>query len=1099
MIQVHSCRLSLSRLRWPGRVASLLLLVVGSSAQSTVGDVSGEYGIQVVRRADAAECILLGIRELESALASAGTRTPLKTGPSKIVVESIQEPALNPQRSTYETAVPASAESFAIHRTENEILVLGRDAVGAMYGAFEVAEVVRRTGSVAAVADAVQQPFLAFRGVNQFLHEEALQDPNSWFYQEAFWEGYFALLARSRHNVLDLHAGYGLVQTNFPNIFPYFISLDEFPGQCVGRAAAARNLAMLNRIIGIGKRHGVNVALMNYTVQGRKNEARGELFAGFNGPRLAHYTFLASRALLRACPDLWMYGFRIGESGQPEDFFQKTYLAAVADSGFRGKLFTRSWLAIRKNVETIKQGFPGDFYIEVKYNGEQLGLPYQAITSPTRFDPSYSYEAYTNEPRGFKLVYQVRANGTLRIFHWGDPDYVARIVRSCRLLGDAAGYSVEPMTAYYPMTDRYHPADGHHYFQWTWQRDWFWYELWGRLAYDPGLAPGVFSAMFEQRFGKAGESLFPLVATASQVVPLIMSAITLGPDHRQWAPEFETGNPDFTNLNGRRSFGNIEGALDVSSLDPTVMSSIADAAAAEIADRSDGRVDPRTTAGRLFSIATRIDELLGKTPPASANADEAECMRLDAEALASLARFAGERSLAALNLAEYRLTSFPRSLSSARHHLLWAREHWRHLAEVADRHYAPLLESLRIHTQAYRWESQLPVLDGDLAHLTEIEQAWDARQPAKIAKPLAHLPGRGAQVERFLPEDAAWPVQWRGSGFESVSVDGRAALRSRDGCIAFDVDDLMLSNVDADLAIEVPYWDPDPGANRRLLVAYDGVARPSGTLVEAGTIALGGSRGWHRARLALNHARLAGGGPGNSDIAISSSDGEEFVVQSPSIQVVRAPNPHLDLHIAGALKRTPSKPSIHWRVPGGPWKVAALRPGIGEPGIEGGTVPRGREIYRFDIPQDVEAIEYYFTAEWAADKRRLPAGDTVFKWRRPHEAAPLSIVSEAIESPGHDSTFEIQARVSSPDGVARVVAYFKPIPTDKQWQSVGMKEIADGVYSASVPLTAEGLLYRFQATDKLGHAVLYPDFECETPYRIIPSWNPSLRSEEQTK
>ena len=824
------------RARWASVALLILVAAAGVGAQA-----SGAVESRVRRRADVPECVGLAIRELEKAL-----NAPGETGSAlpEIVVESLEQPALDSERAHWAAAVPAAAESFAIRRAgDGRIFILGRDAVGTMYGVFEAAEVWRNSGSLAAAVDEVRQPFLAFRGVNQFLQEDALQDPNSWFFQEAYWEGFFALLARTRHNVLDLHAGYNLVETNFPNIFPYFIFLDEFPGQCVGRPEATRNLAMLNRVIAIGKRHGVNVALMNYTVQGRKGEEKSEMFVGFDAARLAKYTYQASRSLLTSCPDLWIYGFRIGESGQPEDFFQKTYLAALADSGFRGKLYTRSWLATRKNLEIIKRGFPGDFYVEVKYNGEQLGLPYQAITSPTKFDPSYSYESYTDYPRGYKLLYQIRANGTTRIFHWGDPEFVARAAKSCRL-GDAAGYSVEPMTAYYPMTDRYHRPEAPHYFQWTWQRDWFWYELWGRLGYDPEVAPGGFGAMFKERFGPAGDALYQLLTTSSRVIPLVGSAAALGPDQRQWAPEFETGNPDFGSLDGLRAFGNIGDALNVAPLDPTIMSSISDAAAAEIADRSDGRADARATAERLFSLASRIDGLLDQEPAPSANAEEARCIRLDAAALASFARFAGERYLALLNLAEYRLTSYPPALASAEHHLRWAREHWRRMAEVADGQYGPLLETERMRTQAYRWASQLPVLDGDLAYLTTLEQAWDSRQPAKVTAALAHLPGRGAQVDKFLPEDAAWPVQWRGSSYEAVEVGERPALRSQGGCLAFDVDDLLLRDVDADLAMDVSYWDPGPSTTRSVRVQFDGVTQPFGTLLDGGSIVLGGSRGW---------------------------------------------------------------------------------------------------------------------------------------------------------------------------------------------------------------------------------------------------------------
>jgi hypothetical protein len=43
----------------------------------------------------------------------------------------------------------------------------------------------------------------------------------------------------------------------------------------------------------------------------------------------------------------------------------------------------------------------------------------------------------------------------------------------------ALGYTVEPMSSYYPWTDFYTNTAGQPqtYWRWTWQRDWLWYEL----------------------------------------------------------------------------------------------------------------------------------------------------------------------------------------------------------------------------------------------------------------------------------------------------------------------------------------------------------------------------------------------------------------------------------------------------------------------------------------------------------------------------------------------------------------------------------------------------------------------------------------------
>ncbi|MDI1343490.1 MAG: hypothetical protein PSV22_05230, partial [Pseudolabrys sp.] len=101
-----------------------------------------------MQRNDAPECVKFGVRELERALAEA----PASGHPEvalQVIVESLEQPALDAQRGSYEAVVPGAAESFAIRRTGDHILIIGRDAVGAMYGALAAAEGVRRSGAPA--------------------------------------------------------------------------------------------------------------------------------------------------------------------------------------------------------------------------------------------------------------------------------------------------------------------------------------------------------------------------------------------------------------------------------------------------------------------------------------------------------------------------------------------------------------------------------------------------------------------------------------------------------------------------------------------------------------------------------------------------------------------------------------------------------------------------------------------------------------------------------------------------------------------------------------------------------------------------------------
>src|SRR5882672_11204524 len=104
---------------------------------------------RVVQREDAAPCVTFGIEDLKVAVASRGGGDEIST----ILVESLDQPAIDARRAPFESAVPAAAESFVVRRSGEHLLVLGRDPVGAMYGALEVAELVRNTGSLAGIPD----------------------------------------------------------------------------------------------------------------------------------------------------------------------------------------------------------------------------------------------------------------------------------------------------------------------------------------------------------------------------------------------------------------------------------------------------------------------------------------------------------------------------------------------------------------------------------------------------------------------------------------------------------------------------------------------------------------------------------------------------------------------------------------------------------------------------------------------------------------------------------------------------------------------------------------------------------------------------------
>ena len=620
-------------------------------------------------------------------------------------------------------------ESFAICVRKNRIYIVGTDSVGAMYGAYDVAEQVSWGSPGERLARRVREktetPFVKIRAVNPFLHTQALWNKASWFYSNDFWTKYLDQLSFNRFNLLDIHGVYDVYNTDFYNLFTYFVKSDRFPEIGSSPEECRRNVAMLNKIISMAQERGIHVGIMNYSLDSRPGQSRPGRFRGdprilaprLKGKNLELYIREVTAKFLKAVPGLWTFGFRIGESGKRGGFFRDTYVAGIKDAGRTDMhLYTRSWLTTRKTVDSLASCYPGRFFVEIKYNGEHAGAPYHAITGPRPWHLSYSYENYTDRPQNYQIIWQVRFNGTHRIFRWGDPEFVRRTVETFHF-GNGVGFTIEPMQAYFPWTDFYHNTArvNHHFFDWGFQRDWFWNLLWGRLSYNPNEDARVWMKEFERRFGpKGAKDVETIVATSSRVVPLIFQAHCLGVDHRAMAPEYETGNGAFRWGEDRVDLG-IDQFLPVNALDSTAYSGVREYVAEQLSGNPSGRHSPIAVSMRFKSLANKIFATINRanTEVDPAN-KEYQCTRMDGEALADLGLYYSEKLLAAVDLEFYEQTKDWKTLKPAIAHAKRAYDYWNDLAKVTAVHYRPLVEELRMRTNDYTWAGRLPILKADI-------------------------------------------------------------------------------------------------------------------------------------------------------------------------------------------------------------------------------------------------------------------------------------------------------------------------------------------------------------------------------------------------
>lgn len=613
--------------------------------------------------------------------------------------------------------LPKKAESFVIHRSGDNVVIAGSDANGVMYGCLELAERLDMKGRVALDIrePIVQSPAVEFRAVNPFLTlPYGVADKDWWFLQDGYWEGYLDQLARARINWIDMHGMYDIKTTWFPNIYPYFITSEEFPLAGADPAMAARNLSMLNRVIALAKQRGIKFALMSYSATWNGPGLRESPYPD-SEENLAAYTREVVRKMIEACPGLDMIGFRIGESGKSTSFFKDSYIPAIREAGRPIDLYTRTWLAKKDQVLSIGENFPGRFLIEIKYNGEQFGPPYIVAGGRMAGWHSYSYQDYYSWPRNYKIIYQIRANGTHRVFPWGNPELAAR-ANMGSTLGGAIGACVEPIDAYYEKYDARHKNDSpNRWYDWQWQRDWFWYNVWGRTAYDPSLKSNdeLWTRMFEHHFGKpAASDLFNAMQWASRIVPDAYTSYSLGPDHRNHAPELEWG-------------GNVQKWVEGQPFDTQNIQTTREFADRLVRGDFSAKATPLQMAGYLAEEARMTRQYVGLARARVGDwTPEFKDLVTELTALSYLGDYYSHKLTAASMLAVLEAASDPvgpeyAGVERIREELALAGQAWGELAAIGEEHYKPFVDSLRMGTENYTWAEEGRKLDGDIQALDE--------------------------------------------------------------------------------------------------------------------------------------------------------------------------------------------------------------------------------------------------------------------------------------------------------------------------------------------------------------------------------------------
>jgi len=152
------------------------------------------------------------------------------------------------------------------------------------------------------------------------------------------------------------------------------------------------------------------------------------------------------------------------------------------------------------------------------------------------------YGTYWNpEPENYKIIWTVR-NEDFFCLRWGNSDFILEHIAE-NAHAYVGGYLIGSET-YIPVKDYFTKPGCSVNWEYAFERQWLFYELWGRLLYNPHTPDEVFRNEFVRRYGKEADLLFDAYQLASKTPLRLASLFDCSWDFTLYSEGFMALNPD---------------------------------------------------------------------------------------------------------------------------------------------------------------------------------------------------------------------------------------------------------------------------------------------------------------------------------------------------------------------------------------------------------------------------------------------------------------------------------------------------------------------------------------------------------------------------
>ncbi len=415
------------------------------------------------------------------------------------------------------------AEGYRIVALPDRVRIIGFDHAGVLYGSLDLVRRVREQGRLPDQLDVADAPVMTVRGVTIRLMKAGNADtpitPQDFpfLYDKGIWARYLDFLAENGYNAL-------VFGHNHP--FEYFVAMEKYPEAQADIAPAViqQNHDLLLWLGAEAEKRNITLMFEFHVAHAPVGFSKAHGSPGGGIPdspdALKDYCGHCLERFVGEFPGVGLY-IHPGQSPSPQVAFEwidGVVLAAVQRSGKTPAIVARSEGMDVEHMKALAVKYP-KLSTEHAYNAAMLAAP----------EANPAIKEWAAIAGSHILAVQGAAN--LDPFRWSPPTYVQKCLQHAIALG-ANGLDLSARTAWrWPYgCDKVEPAE----FQWN--RDWMWFEAWGRYAWNPNRDPNAerpyWTYRLTQTYGAldAATALLDAFEQGADVLPAIQRLLWIGGD-----------------------------------------------------------------------------------------------------------------------------------------------------------------------------------------------------------------------------------------------------------------------------------------------------------------------------------------------------------------------------------------------------------------------------------------------------------------------------------------------------------------------------------------------------------------------------------------